>query len=106
MFGDMDAMCRVGRAWPASNEAYSRTPCQSPYGQGRHRCPGLLTADDHLNCGVVQSVESGQVGLARYAVDVADALNDELVDENLAPRSRRCDGHEDRFLERQVGTSR
>src|ERR1700678_1690527 len=99
MFGDMDAMCRVGRAGPARNEAYSRPPCQSPCGQGRHRRPGLLTADHNLNCGVVQSVESGQVGLARYAVDMADALNDELIDENLAPRSRRGDGHEDRFLE-------
>ena len=93
MFGDMDAMCRVGRARPARNEAYSRSPCQSPYGQGRHRRPGLLTADYHLNCGVVQSVECGQIGFARYTVDVVDALNDELVDENLAARSRRCDGH-------------
>jgi hypothetical protein len=63
------------------------------------RRPGLLTADHNLNCGIVQSVESSQVGLAGYAVDVADALNDELVDENLAAGSRRCDRHVSRFLE-------
>src|SRR5580704_3137391 len=99
MFGYMDAMCRVCRARSARHEAYSRSPCQSPYGQCRNRGPRLLAAHHDLNCGVVQSVESGQVGFARYTVDVVDTLNDELVDENLAAGSRRCDGHEDRFLE-------
>ena len=99
MFGYMDAVCRVGRPRTARHEAYSRSPCQSPYGHGRNRRPGLLAAHHDLDCEVVQSVESGQVGFARYTVNVVDTLSHELVDENPAAGSRRCDGHGDRFLE-------
>ncbi len=102
VLGDMDAVRRVGRAWTACDEANPRSPGQATLCQRRHRRPGLLTAYHDLDGRVVHCVERRQVGFARNAVNLRNGLNDELIDEKLAAGSRRCDGHEDRFL-RQLG---
>lgn len=43
-----------------------------------------MAADDHVDRGVVQSVERGEVALAGHAVDGIDAVCGQLVDEDLA----------------------
>ncbi len=49
----------------------------------------LVTAGDEPDRGVVERVEHREVALAGHPVTPVDAVNDELVDEELAARSHR-----------------
>ncbi len=103
MFGDMDAVRGVGRAGAAGDEADSRSTREASLGQRHHRSPRLLTADHDVDGGVAQRVEGGQIGFARDAVGPGDALNDELINEDLAAVSGGDDGHEFLFLRETAG---
>ena len=83
VLGDVDAVRGVGRARAAGDETHPRPAGQAALGQRHHRRPRLLSADDHLDRGIVHGVERGKIGFAGYTIDSFDPLGCELVDEDL-----------------------
>ena len=69
---------------PARHEADAGAAGELAVGLRHHRRAALLAADGDVDRGVVQRVEHGEVALARHAEEVIDAVDDELVDEDLA----------------------
>ena len=89
VLGDMDAVGRVGRAGPARDEADSRAVRSAARSAiAIIAAPASWRQTVTVDGGVVQRVERGEVGFAGHAVDVLDALRDELVDQKLSTRSQ------------------
>ena len=86
--GDVHPDARVRRARPARDEADARPAGQLPVRLGHVGGGGLVAARDQADVRVVQRVEHGQVALARDAERVLDAVQLELVDEDLAAGAR------------------
>ncbi len=84
----VDAARRVRRARPARDEADPRAAGQLAVRVGHVRGADLVAADDEADRRVVERVEHREVALAGDAEDEIDAVQLELVDEDLAARAR------------------
>lgn len=84
LVGGVQGDQRVGGAWAPGREADSGAPGELSVGLRHVGGAAFVAADDHVDRGVVQSVERGEVALAGHAVDGIDAVCGQLVDEDLA----------------------
>ena len=80
----MHADRRVRRAGPARDEADARPAGELAVGVRHVRGAGLVAARDQADRRVVEAVEHREEALARDAEDRVGAVDDELVDEQLA----------------------
>src|SRR5699024_5768098 len=70
--GGVDGDHRIRRTRTARNHGDARTPGQPGLGQGHEPGTALLTADDRVDGGVVESVEDVEVALTGHRVDPFD----------------------------------
>ncbi len=75
---------RVRRARAARDDGDARPAGELAVGVGHVRRAGLVTARDQADRRVVEAVEHREEALARHAEDDVGAVDDELVDEQLA----------------------
>ena len=78
-------MRRTGRP---SDETDARTAGQLSISLGHVRGAGFVPRDDKADGSVTESVEDGDVTLARNAECGVDAVSEELVDEDHRPATR------------------
>ena len=88
LHGDVNARRRVRGARSARDEADAGPAGEPCVGVGHHRGAALLAADEHVDRGVVQRVENREIALAGHAGRAVDALDEELIDEDLAAAAR------------------
>src|SRR5699024_5856445 len=100
--GGVDGDHRVRRTRTAGDHGDARTPGQPGLGQGHEPGTALLTADDRVDGGVVESVEDVEVALAGHRVDPFDARGLQGGDDEVAGRTRH-DGKSFRRWERKRG---
>ena len=94
---DVDAGAGVGGAGSAGDEADARPPRELAVGFRHHGGPAFVAADQHVDRGVVQRVEHGQITLARNAGEPLHPLRDQLIDQDAAARAARRNAHEELF---------
>ena len=75
---------RVRRTRPARDDGDARAAGELPVGVGHVRGAGFVAARDQADRRLVQAVEQREEALARNAEDGVGAVDDELVDEELA----------------------
>src|SRR5439155_639537 len=78
----VDAGGSMRRSRRPRHETDARPSGQLAVGLGHVRRPGLVPGDDQTDGRVPQSIEDGDVTLARNAKRGVDAVNDQLVDED------------------------
>ena len=85
LIGRVHADARVGRARTARNETDARPASEFAVGFGHVGGAAFLPAHDEadLLARVIERVEYGEVALARHAVGSVDAMDEELIDEDL-----------------------
>ena len=85
LIGRVHADARVGRARTARNETDARPASEFAVGFGHVGGAAFLPAHDEadLLARVIERVEHGEVALARHAVGGVDAVDEELIDEDL-----------------------
>src|SRR6185437_1903101 len=71
-------------AGPARDEADAGPAGRLADGFGGDRGRALVPADGHRNIAVVEGVERGEITFTRHAEGLANAVNRQLVDQNLA----------------------
>jgi hypothetical protein len=81
---DMYAVRGVGGAGPAGNEGDAGSAGRLPDGLRHDGGAALLAADGELYRSVVESVERAEIAFARHAEGVFDAMQNQLIDQNLA----------------------
>ena len=84
---DVQAGRAVGGAGAARHERDAGTAGELAGGLGHHHRPALLAADRDGDVAVMERVERGQIALAGHAEDMADAVDQQLVDQHLAARA-------------------
>src|SRR5215468_1413885 len=88
----MDADAGVAGAGAARHEADARPAGQLAVGFGHECGPALLPRADQPHATVtarlVQRVEHRDIALARHAEDRVDAVNEQLIDQNLGAGTR------------------
>ena len=81
---DVDAMGAVGGAGPARHHGDARAAGKLAVGLGHHRGAALLAADDVADRAVVERIEQPEIAFAGHAKGQIDAVDRELVDQDLA----------------------
>ena len=81
---DVDAVAAVGRARAAGHHGDAGLAGELAVGLRHHRGAGLLAADDVADLAVVERVEQCEIALAGHAEGHVDAVDLELVDQDLA----------------------
>ena len=84
---DMDAVHGIGRARPARDETDAGPPRRLAHGLGHDRRPGFLPAHGDLDRPIMKRIEDREIALPGHAEHVLDALNDQLIDQNLCRRA-------------------
>ena len=101
LISGVHAHARVGRARPARHEADARPAGEFAVGVGHVGGAALLPAHDEadLLARVIERVEHGEIALARHAVGRVDAVDEELIDQDLCAgaRPRRAPVRENRY---------
>jgi hypothetical protein len=85
---DVDAGGGVGGAGTARHEAHAGPAGELALGLGHHGRAAFLAAYRDVDGRVVQGVEHGQEAFARHAEELLHAVEDELVDQDLAAGAR------------------
>ncbi len=83
LVGDMDARRRIGGAGTAGDEADAGPTGHLADRLGHHRSAALMAAHGDGDVAVVKRIEHGEIALAGHAEDVADTVDDQLVDQHL-----------------------
>ena len=74
----------IGGAGPAGDEADAGPAGGLADRLRHHRGAALLAADRELDRAVVHAVERREIAFARHAEHMAHAMDDELIDQDLA----------------------
>ncbi len=85
--GDVDAGRGVGGARPAGDETDARAAGRLAHRLRHHRGAALLPAHGNGNVAVVERVDRSEIAFARHAEHVLDAVNAQLIDQNLCGRT-------------------
>ena len=83
LLGDMDAARGIGGAGAAGDKTDAGPPGLLAIGFRHHRGAAFIAADDDLDAAVMQRVQHRQIGFARHAEDMADALDAQLIHQHL-----------------------
>jgi hypothetical protein len=85
--GNVYAGRGIGGAGPAGDETDAGTAGRFAYGLGHHRRPALLPTYGDGDVAVVKRIDDGEIAFARHAEHVLDAVNAQLIDQNLGGRT-------------------
>ena len=88
LLGDVDAGEALVAPGPRVTKQMPGRPVSLPCGLRHHGRAALLPADGDGDVGVVQRVEHREKAFARHAEQVLDAVDDQLVDQDLAAGAR------------------
>ena len=91
------AMCSPGIALVAPGPRVTKQipgrPVKLAIGLRHHRRAPFRTARQHVDAGIRQCVQDGQIAFARHAGGTVDALDDELIDQQARGGSGMGQGH-------------
>ena len=85
--GNVDAGRGIGGARAAGDETNAGTAGRLAHGLGHHRRPTFLPAYGDGNVTVAKRIDGGEITFARYAEHMLDAVNAQLIDQNLCRRT-------------------
>lgn len=85
---DMNAGGSIGGAGAACHEDDPGLAGCLAYRLGHHSGSAFLAADRYRNGGIMQRIQNGQKALARDTEHMFDAVDDQLVDQDLRRRAK------------------